>query len=64
MSGRSQILTNEDWLYEKSHMKQTLFSVEFNFVLCIVVSLLLLSLLLHVEVFKNDFELLVKSGAG
>lgn len=37
----------------KKSVKQTLFSVIFNFVFCIVVSLLLLSLLLHVAIFKN-----------
>lgn len=55
MSGRSQVVANSDWMYEEKknkkktcHAKQTLFSVIFNFVFCIVVSLLLLRLLLHV----------------
>lgn len=43
---------------------ETLFSVIFNVVLCIVVSLLLLSFFLHVEIFENKFGILVKSGAG
>lgn len=45
---------NLDWLHEKScHMKQTLFSVIFNVVLCIVMSLLLLLLFLHVAILSK-----------
>ena len=45
-------LAGEDRLLEREgcHMKQTLFSVIFNLVLCIVVTLLLLLLFLHVAI--------------
>lgn len=51
MSGKPQVAANQT----SCHLKQTLFSVKLNFVLCIVASLLLLLLLLHVAVFKNKF---------